>query len=154
MRSTWRWEQRPSWRLPLNPALTTRLAWPLAHSRGLRCRVHPASSRGLTSAISRAFNVAGVAAKLAFTTQPSASNTAGVAFDTQPVVTVQDAFGNKVTSTAAVTLSITPGTGTSSAVLLGTKTVNALNGVATFSGLSINLPGSGYTLTASSSGLT
>ena len=49
---------------------------------------------------------------------------------------------------------ITGGTGTGGAVLAGTGTVDAVDGVATFSGLSINLAGTGYTLTASASGLT
>src|SRR5207247_10574814 len=35
----------------------------------------------------------------------------------------------------------------------GTATVNAVNGVATFSGLSVNKAGSGYTLTAAATGL-
>jgi hypothetical protein len=95
------------------------------------------------------------AAKLSFTAQPGAGNTAWIAFSTQPVVNVQDASGNTVTtSNAAVTLAITRGTGTHNAALSGTATVNAVNGVATFSGLSINLVGNGYTLTATSTGLT
>jgi len=115
-----------------------------------------ATSGALTSATSSAFDVTvRPAAKLAFTTQPGSSNTAGADFDTQPVVTIQDADGNKVTtSTAAVTLAITPGTGTSGADLSGNTTVNAVNGVATFSGLSVNLAGSGYTLGATSGTLT
>ncbi len=95
----------------------------------------------------------GTATKLAFTTQPSGSNTAGAAFATQPVVTVQDAEGNTVTSsTASVTIAI--GTNVGSGTLSGTATVNAVNGIATFSGLSINKTGTGYTLAATSSGLT
>ena len=94
------------------------------------------------------------AAKLAFTTQPSGGNTAGNAFGTQPVVKIQDVSGNTVTnSTSPVTLAITVGTGASGAVLAGAVTANAVNGVATFSGLGINLAGTGYTLTASSPGL-
>ena len=115
-----------------------------------------ATSGALTPATSSAFTVtAGAAAKLAFTTQPSSSNTAGASFDTQPVVTIQDAGGNTVTtSTAAVTLAITPGTGASGAALSGNTTVNVVNGVATFSGLSVNLAGSDYTLGATSGALT
>ena len=44
--------------------------------------------------------------------------------------------------------------GTSGAVLGGTLTVNAVNGVAAFTGLTINTAGTGYTLTASSGTLT
>ena len=91
------------------------------------------------------------AAGLKFVNQPgnSAVNQA-----ISPSVTVQlvDSSGNPVNSSAPVTLAIgaDPGLGT----LGGTVTANANNGVATFSGLSIDQPGVGYTLTASSSGLT
>src|SRR5262249_7692228 len=79
--------------------------------------------------------------------------TGGTAWGTQPVATIQDADGNTVTtSSASVTLAI--GTNPSSGALAGTVTVNAVNGVATFSGLSINTAGNGYTLTASSNSLT
>jgi hypothetical protein len=95
------------------------------------------------------------AAKLAFTAQPGTSNTMAAAFGTQPVVTVEDAGANVVTtSNASITLTITSGTGTNGAVLSGATTVAAVNGVATFNGLSLNLAGTGYTLTATSAGLT
>jgi YVTN family beta-propeller protein len=97
----------------------------------------------------------GTAAKLSFTTHPGDNNTAGVSFASQPIVTVQDAGGNTVTtSTDPVTVAITSGTGTTGAVLSGTKTVNAVNGLASFSGLSIDKIGTGYTLTATCPGLT
>ena len=71
------------------------------------------------------------------------------------MVRVTDLEGNLVTSTSpSVTISITSGTGTSGATLLGTTTVSAVDGVATFSDLQINTAGSDYTLTVSSSGLT
>jgi hypothetical protein len=71
------------------------------------------------------------------------------------VVTARDAFGNTATTfTGAVTVSITPGTGTVLAVLSGTNPVNAVAGVATFSNLSINLTGLQYKLNAAASGLT
>jgi hypothetical protein len=70
------------------------------------------------------------------------------------VVTVLDGNGNTASSSsAAVTVAITQSTGTSGALLSGTTTVNAVNGVASFSGLGINLAGSGYTLTATSGDL-
>src|SRR5947207_15549530 len=50
----------------------------------------------------------------------------------------------------SVGLGANPGGGT----LAGTTSVNAVSGVATFSTLSINNAGNGYTLTASASGLT
>src|SRR5436190_1076632 len=49
-----------------------------------------------------------------------------------------------------VAIGSNPGGGT----LAGTTSVNAVSGVATFSTLSINNAGTGYTLTASASGLT
>src|SRR5205085_553869 len=51
-----------------------------------------------------------------------------------------------------ITLAIlaNPGSGT----LAGTVTVNAVNGVATFAGLSINNAANGYTLRATAGGLT
>ncbi|MDC0309675.1 YCF48-related protein, partial [bacterium] len=91
---------------------------------------------------------------LALSTQPSNSS-AGSPLASQPVVRVTDLEGNLVTSTSpSVTISITSGSGTSGATLLGTTTVNAVDGVATFSDLQINTAGADYTLTVSSSGLT
>ena len=112
-----------------------------------------ASSAGLTGATSSAFNITvGTATKLVFGTQPS--NATAVSSITPAVtVQVQDAGGNVVTgSTASITIAI--GTNPSSGTLSGTTTVNAVSGVATFSNLSIDKAGTGYTLTASSSGLT
>jgi hypothetical protein len=56
------------------------------------------------------------------------------AFTTQPVVKVADGFGNTVpTATNPITATVTSGDGT----LIGTATVNASAGLATFSGLLI-----------------
>ncbi|MCB9893030.1 MAG: hypothetical protein H6839_01110 [Planctomycetes bacterium] len=89
----------------------------------------------------------GPATQLVLVTQPAGA-APGVAFTTQPVVQVQDSTGALVSSdnSTQVTVSITAATGTSGAVLSGTTTVTAVNGVVTFSGLSIDLAGSGYTL--------
>jgi hypothetical protein len=109
-----------------------------------------ASSLGLTGATSNSFSInSGGPAKVAFTTQPT-NGTAGTAIGTV-VVQIQDAGGNLVTaSTAAVALASTPPGVTFQG---GSNTVNAVNGVATFTGLVFNTSGS-YTLTASSNGLT
>ncbi len=114
-----------------------------------------AASPGLVSSSSIAFDVpAGPPAQLAFTAQPSRSNTPGAAFSAQPVVTVQDSLGNTATpSSANITLSIAPGTGTIGAVLSGNATVQALSGMAAFRGLSIDKPGAGYMLIATGAGL-
>ena len=66
-------------------------------------------------------------------------------------VAIVDQFGNTVTNAkAAITVAITstanPGNGT----LSGSRTVNTSNGVASFSNLSIDQPGVGYRLTATS----
>ena len=115
-----------------------------------------ASSSGLTDATSGGFDVAvGVATKLFFSVQPPTSTTAGAAMTPAIQVVAQDAAGNAVPSfVGSVTVAITSGTGTSGAVLSGTLTVGAAGGVATFSTLSINKSGTGYTLRATSSGLT
>jgi hypothetical protein len=94
---------------------------------------------------------AATVSKLVVTTEPG-NGTGGSAFTTQPAVTLQDQFGNTVTGTAQdVTLAIQNNAG--SGTLSGTKTVavNTNTGVATFSGLSIDKGGNGYTLTATGS---
>src|SRR6185503_10505047 len=66
---------------------------------------------------------------------------------------VQDAFGNTVTSsTASITVAI--GTNPGGGTLSGSATVAASSGVATFSTLSIDKSGTGYTLAATSGSLT
>jgi hypothetical protein len=91
--------------------------------------------------------------RLIVQTNPS-SGQATVPFSTQPVVIAQDALNHTNTSfNGPVTLTIKSGTGTAGALLTGTATVNAVNGVASFSGLAISKAGAGYRLRASSSGL-
>ena len=96
-----------------------------------------------------------VATRLVYAVQPR--NTLPL-FTIRPPVQVAavDTAGNAVTSfTGFVTIAIgknggllLPGT------LSGTKTVAAVNGSATFSDLSIDQPGTGYTLVVTSSSLT
>ena len=89
---------------------------------------------------------------LTFSVQPTNANL-NQAISPAIQVEVRDASGALVTTaTDAVTLSIgtNPGTGT----LSGTQTVNAVGGVATFSSLSIDKAGIGYTLAAASGLLT
>ena len=111
-----------------------------------------AADASLTGATSGSFNVVGVASKLAFTAQPS-SAAVGASIAPAVKVSVEDANGNVVASDgSSVTIAIgaNPGSGT----LGGTLTVAAVNGVATFSDLSINKAGTGYTLTAADASLT
>jgi hypothetical protein len=99
---------------------------------------------------------------LAFTTGGQPADTAAnkiitSAFNSQggPVeVEVLDASGQLVTNVkAAVTVAITPTANPGSGKLSGTTTVNTSGGVASFSNLSIDQPGIGYTLTATSRGM-
>jgi hypothetical protein len=83
---------------------------------------------------------------LSFTVQPVTT----LPLATMPAVqvTLLDALGNRATSyNGPVTISIGKNGGLLTAgTLSGTLTVNAVNGVATFSNLSIDQPGNGYTL--------
>jgi hypothetical protein len=79
--------------------------------------------------------VAGPAAQLTFAQNAVGANS-GAAFSTQPRILIKDEFGNTVlTSSAQVTATITQVGGFGA--LLGTTSVNAVNGVATFTNLGI-----------------
>jgi hypothetical protein len=94
---------------------------------------------------------AGVADHLAFIQQPS-TVTQSLTMTPAVVVVVLDSFNNVVsTSTDLITLSIQNNPG--QATLGGTTSQNASGGFAVFSDLSLDSPGSGYTLGASVSGL-
>ncbi|HBE27109.1 MAG TPA: hypothetical protein DDW33_15660 [Ktedonobacter sp.] len=86
------------------------------------------------------------------TGHPPMSIARGSAFEIR--VTLKDA-GSGITNTdfkGPLTVQIKPGTGRVGAILSGTVTVNAVSGIAIFSGLTINQAGSGYVLTTSSPG--
>ena len=109
-----------------------------------------ATANGLPNVPSTAFTIVpGAVTQLVFTVQPS--NTRAGAMIQPPVqVTAYDAVGNQATNfTGSVVVAIGhnggllfPGT------LSGNPSVPAVNGVATFSNLSIDVAGTGYTLTA------
>jgi hypothetical protein len=84
-------------------------------------------------------------------TRASVGRTYGAIFTTQPQVTIQTASGSTVTnSSETVTASISSG-----GALIGTKSVNAVNGVATFTNLGLKgMNGIAYTITYTVSGLT
>jgi hypothetical protein len=87
------------------------------------------------------------------TTQPGASQTAGVSITPSFVVAARDPTGAPIpTFTGNVTIAI--GTNPSGGTLSGTLTVAAVAGVATFSAFSIDKAGAGYTLVASAAGYT
>jgi hypothetical protein len=94
---------------------------------------------------------AGAATRLRFSVQPSNVAT-GAAITPAVQVRIEDAQGTLVTgATNNVTIAI--GSNPAGATLSGTKTITASGGIATFSNLSLDRPGSGYTLRASASGL-
>lgn len=117
-----------------------------------------ATASGLTSAESASLAViAGPAAKLVFNAQPGTS-TAAQPFPTQPVVAITDAGGNVVTtgasSTKTITLALGVNPGGGVLTCTGGLSKVAVAGIATFAGCAISKAGVGYTLVASSSGLT
>ncbi len=107
---------------------------------------------GLTGATSSTFNVAaGTASQVVFVQQPT-NATAGAAITPAVTVAIEDALGNVVTGASnQVTMAI--GTNPGSGTLTGGAAVSPASGIATFAGLSINKSGTGYTLTASATGI-
>jgi len=112
-----------------------------------------ANGGALTQATSSAFDITpGAAASVAFVAQPTAV-IAGASIAPAVTVEIRDALGNRVTTSAAsVTVAI--GTNVGGGTLSGTLSQNAVAGLATFSNLSINRSGVGYTLAATSGVLT
>jgi autotransporter-associated beta strand protein len=109
-----------------------------------------ANDGGLASATSNSFTVSPAAAsKVVYGVQPS-NVIAGVANSPSITVSVEDQFGNVVTSDSSnVALSVASGPG----LLTGTVTVVASGGVATLSNVVLDTTGT-YTLTASDGSLT
>src|SRR5204863_2829652 len=110
-----------------------------------------ASASGVTSVTSTPFDIIpGTTTQLAFTVQPS-STVAGAAISPAVQVSALDAAGNPVpgfTGSVTVALATNPG----GATLGGTTTVAAVNGVASFSPLTLDKTGTGYALTATATG--
>jgi alpha-tubulin suppressor-like RCC1 family protein len=88
---------------------------------------------------------------LAYLVEPSAA-IAGEALDPAVQVEVRDAGGSRVAD-AGVPVTLSLGANPGGGALSGTKTVNAINGVASYTGLSIERSGVDYTLVASSTGI-
>lgn len=110
-----------------------------------------ASAGVLAGGITSAFAVTPAAAtQIVITQQPPAAVSVNAAFVL--VAAVEDQFGNIVTSANnAVTVAL--GNNPGGATLGGTTTVTAVNGMVTFSNLTLNKKGKGYTLKLSSAGL-
>jgi len=112
------------------------------------------ASNGPTAVTTSGFNaVIGPAELLMVTIQPPSTVAAGSGF----AVTVKDEYVSGPVDTAfngSVTIALGTNPGGSSSALGGTVTVAAVNGVATFPGLTLNNAGNGYTLQISGNGLT
>lgn len=100
-----------------------------------------ATSVGDSGSISTVTFVHDVANQLAFSTQPSSTATAGQDFGTQPVVRINDQYGNLVSSDNSTTVTLaavlaadgtTAGGGT---LNVATNPVTASSGLATFAGV-------------------
>jgi hypothetical protein len=108
-----------------------------------------ATSGSLTAATSAAFNI--TASQLVFTVEPTNTG-AGDSITPAIQVAAQDNYGNTDTTYGtdiSIAIDTNPGGGT----LSGTTTVTPSSGVATFSNLSIDKAGTGYTLQATSGSL-
>ncbi|MDQ1703278.1 MAG: trimeric autotransporter adhesin, partial [Frankiaceae bacterium] len=100
--------------------------------------------------------VLGAASQTVFTTSPGNTN-GGTAFAAQPVVKVEDAGGNVITTDNATQVTLTIGTNPAAGTLSGctTNPITVASGVATFAACKINKAGNGYTLTTTNgAGLT
>jgi len=106
-------------------------------------------STGLTIPTQTITPTFGLATQATLTT-PAAGAPSGLAFITQPVITINDTFGNPITnSTASVTMTVSSGAST-----VGTTTINAVAGIATFTNVGISgAAGTSYTLTFTSGSL-
>jgi hypothetical protein len=109
-----------------------------------------------TASTSAAISVmVGSATKLGFTAQPTSAGS-NVAFTIQPVVAIQDAGGNTITTAPATLVALSLGVNPSAGTLTctGGLTRTTLSGVASFSGCSIDHAGVGYTIVAAATGYT
>ncbi|MHC9541815.1 MAG: SUMF1/EgtB/PvdO family nonheme iron enzyme [Vulcanimicrobiota bacterium] len=112
-----------------------------------------ASAAGFSNVTSGTFNITPAGAHhLDFSGQPS-NVQAGSAIAPAVKVEVQDQYHNRVT-TATNNIAIGFGENPSGSELSGTKSEDATAGEASFSTLSLDKTGTGYTLAASASGLT
>jgi hypothetical protein len=97
-----------------------------------------AASGALTTAYSNVFSIKsyGTASKLGFGTQPAAgASTDLTAWATQPTVRIEDSAGNLVVSDNSTSVTLSCVNPSSGCTLLGTTTITAVNGIATFTNL-------------------
>ncbi len=97
-----------------------------------------ASASGFTNGVSSVFTVApATASRLTILTQPSLTATAGVAFASQPVIRIEDGFGNLIKSDNSTVVGASLAAGT--AALQGTTNRTASGGLISFTNLSYNV---------------
>ena len=112
-----------------------------------------ASATGLPNATSSAFAVtSAAAASVRIVTQPSASAASGAVLAPQPVVVIEDAFGNGV-RIGGTLVTATVASGPAGAALAGASATTDTTGLAAFTGLAVSGPGGGYRLAFTASGL-
>ena len=111
-----------------------------------------AAATGFTTVTSNTFTITiGGASQLVFSAQPGGGAN-GVAWGTQPAVSVEDAGGNVVTNaTNQITLAL--GTNPGGTLACTPNPLNANAGVASFAGCKITGKAGTYTLTAAATGL-
>ena len=131
--------------------------WTLGGTAGSQTATLAATGLSGSPVTFKATATPGVATALAATTNPPASVTAGQSLGNVQF-TARDVFGNTATSfVGSVTVALAggaTGTGATGASLLGTTTSTANAGVVTFGGLQLTKVGTGYTLSATATGLT
>jgi hypothetical protein len=123
---------------------------PLVLTTGMTVRASVEAGGTRTAPAAETFAI--TPARLAFSRQPSSGYSNSV-LSPAPSVEVLDSAGKPITSTAyPITVNIASNPG--GAALNGTKVITTVGGVATFAALSLSAAASGYTLSATSPGLT
>ena len=138
--------------VPTNDQGQSFVSWtpgPTAGTQGAAARIDGASGSSVAFTVR---TLAGPASGVSFKVQPS-NTAAGRPITPAVEVAVVDAFGNTVPS-ATNPVDVALATSPSGGALTGTKQVTAVTGVSSFSDLSIDRPGNGYTLSAKATGLT
>ena len=124
--------------------------WTLGTVAGLQTLQASVDVPGVVAVTFTADASAAAAARLEVVTQPSTAAAAGLPLQIQPVVDIQDSYGNRVVSSVgAVTAAVEAG---STQTLSGTTTVQVANGRATFRDLAVSTAGT-VRLRFSASGL-
>jgi hypothetical protein len=117
---------------------------------GVSTKITASGSGGLFGTSPEILTVDAVPTQLAFIQSPTGSTIAGQPFQDQPIIEVRDIDGNRVQSaTTLVSLIIAEGTGD----LRGTISLNAIDGVVSFSGLNVDLIGENKSIIAEADGL-